>query len=177
MKRKNRKQKEYLFVDGYNIINSWEILKKKMEISLEEARDELMEILAEYHHYSGIMIVLVFDAHFVKKSLGEEIDYKGIKVIFTKERESADHYIENILDKLGRIRRIRVATSDWLEQQMILARGGTRISARELELEILDKMNLVKKKTKNSNQKNNSSFGRLNEESLKKLENWENKLK
>ncbi len=159
MKKRNRRPKEYLFVDGYNIINSWETLKKKMEINLEEARDELIEILAEYHHYSGIKIVLVFDAHFVKNNMGTEIDYKGIKVIFTKERESADHYIENVLNKVGRIRRIRVATSDWLEQQIILSRGGTRISARELEIEIKEKMRLVSKKTINSNQDNNRKFG------------------
>lgn len=177
MKKRNRRPKEYLFVDGYNIINSWETLKKKMEINLEEARDELIEILAEYHHYSGIKIVLVFDAHFVKNNMGTEIDYKGIKVIFTKERESADHYIENVLNKVGRIRRIRVATSDWLEQQIILSRGGTRISARELEIEIKEKMRLVSKKTINSNQDNNRKFGRLDNELLNKLENWDKSSK
>lgn len=171
-KRKRHKAEEYLFVDGYNIINSWESLKKKQAISLEEARDELIETLAEYHHYSGIEIVVVFDAHFVKKNRGNEIDYKGIKVVFTKENETADHYIESTLDKVGRMKRIRVATSDWLEQQMVLSRGGTRISARELEIEIKNETRLVSKEMKHSNRKNNNSLGRLNEELLNKLENW-----
>lgn len=177
MKKRNHKPKEYLFVDGYNIINSWEKLKIKKDINLEEARDELIETLAEYHHYSGIKIILVFDAHFVKNNLGNEIDYKGIKVIFTKERETADHYIEKVLDKVGRIKRIRVATSDWLEQQIILSRGGTRISARELEVEIENKMTIVNKNIKYTNKKNNVSLGRLDDELLNKLENWKEKLK
>lgn len=172
MKRRNHKPKEYLFVDGYNIVNSWEGLKVKKDINLEEARDELIDILAEYHHYSGIRIVLVFDAHFVKKNMGTEIDYKGIKVIFTKERETADHYIEKVLDKVGRIKRIRVATSDWLEQQIILSRGGTRISARELEIEIENKMKGVSKKIKYKNKENNLSIGRLDDKLLNKLEAW-----
>lgn len=174
MIKRNRKPKEYLFVDGYNIINSWEDLKIKKDVNLEEARDELIETLAEYHHYSGIKIVVVFDAHFVKKNLGEEIDYKGIKVIFTKELETADHYIEKTLDQVGRIKRIRVATSDWLEQQIILSRGGTRISARELEIEIKDKMKVVNKNIKFTNKINNTRLGRLDDELLDKLENWKN---
>lgn len=172
MKKRNRKPKEYLFVDGYNIINSWEKLKIKKDINLEEARDELIEILAEYHHYSGIKIVLVFDAHFVKKNLGNELDYKGIKVIFTKERETADHYIEKVLDKVGRIKRIRVATSDWLEQQIILSWGGTRISARELEVEIENRMKIVNKNIKHTNKKNDISLERLDDELLNKLGSW-----
>lgn len=177
MKKANRKPKEYLFVDGYNIINSWESLKLKKDINLEEARDELMDILAEYHHYSGIKIILVFDAHFVKDNLGEKINYKGIQVVFTKERESADHYIEKKLNKVGRIKRIRVATSDWLEQQIILSRGGTRISARELEIEVKNKMRRIKKTTEYKNKENNSSLGRLDDELLDKLENWKNTKK
>ena len=172
MKKRNRKPKEYLFVDGYNIINSWEDLKIKKDINLEEARDQLVETLAEYHHFSGISIVVVFDAHFVKKNLGEEIDYKGIKIIYTKELESADHYIEKVLNEMGRIKRIRVATSDWLEQQIILSRGGTRISARELEIEIKDKMKLVNKNIKYVNKQNNTKLGKLDDELLDKLENW-----
>lgn len=66
MKKKNKGPKEYLFVDGYNIINDWEVLKKKAAISLEESRNELLDILTEYHHYSGIEIIVVFDAYLVK---------------------------------------------------------------------------------------------------------------
>lgn len=166
------RNKEHLFVDGYNIINSWEGLKEKSKISLEEARYELMEILAEYHHYSGIEMTLVFDAYDVKGNNGGEESHKGIRVVFTKERETADHYIERTLDSLGRLKRIRVATSDRLEQEMVLARGGTRISARELEIEIQNAMRGAKRKTKSINKINNRDLGRLDDELLEKLEKW-----
>ena len=163
MKNNRKKVKEYLFVDGYNIINSWESLKEKQEISLEDARDSLLEILADYHHYSGIEIIVVFDAHLVKGNSGKEFTYKGIDVVFTKELETADHYIERTLDSLGRIKRIRVATSDWLEQQMVLSRGGTRISARELEVEIYNARRMIKRRKKINNTKNNVYLGKLDD--------------
>jgi len=175
MTKVNPKQKEYLFVDGYNIINSWTSLAEARKISLEEARGQLLEILAEYHHYSHIDIVVVFDAYDVKGNMGNEVDHKGIKVIFTKEGETADHFIEKTLDKIGRIRNIRVATSDRLEQEMILARGGRRVSARELQAEIFDEMRMAKRKSKDINKENDKYLGRLDKDTLKKLDNW-NKL-
>lgn len=172
MNKRRNSPKEYLFVDGYNIINSWEILKEKAKISLEEARTELLEILAEHHHYSGIEIIVVFDAHMVKGNNGKEDFYKGIKIIFTKENETADHHIERTLDAIGRIKRVRVATSDWMEQQIVLSRGGTRISAKELEVEIYNERNMVKRRRKSTNIKNNIQIGRLDEDILNKLNNW-----
>lgn len=168
------KRREYLFVDGYNIINSWEILKELKDVDLESARDKLMEILSEYKHYSRIEIILVFDAHMVKGNSGTELDYKGLKVIYTKENESADHYIERQLNELGRIKRVRVATSDWMEQQIILGRGGTRISARELEMEIFDERNVLKRRTKSDKRKNEISMGKLDEEIMEKLNKFLN---
>lgn len=172
MIKKTNKPKEYLFVDGYNIIYDWEALKSKSQISYEEARLELIEILCEYHHYSGIEIIVVFDAHLVKGNNGKEEFHKGIKIVYTKENETADNYIERTLDLIGRIKRVRVATSDQLEQQMILSRGGTRISARELEVEIYNEKNMVKRKRKSTNQRNNLQIGRLDERSLHKLKGW-----
>lgn len=172
MKKRQSKVKEYLFVDAYNIINDWESLRAIANIDLEEARYELLETLAEYHHSSGIEIIAVFDAHLVKGNNGNEEDYKGIKVVFTKENQTADHYIEKKLDSLGRIKRIRVATSDWLEQQMVLSRGGTRISARELELEILNKKLQISKRINNKKYKNELGLGRLDKSALDKLNNW-----
>lgn len=172
MRKRNFKQKEYLYVDGYNIINSWDSLKTKKRYSLEEARIELLEILSEYHHYSGIDITVVFDAYDVKNNNGKIEAYKGITVVYTKEYETADHYIERELDSLGKIRNIRVATSDRLEQEMILSRGGIRLSARELELEILNEMNMIKKKSRHINKQNDIYLGRLDEATLKKLNRW-----
>lgn len=171
MKNKNR-AKEYLFVDGYNIINSWGALKEKSQISLEEARIELLEILSEYQHYSSIIIIVVFDAHQVKGNGGTEEEYKGIKVVYTKENETADHYIERVLDEIGRIKRVRVATSDWMEQQIVLSRGGTRISAKELEVEIYNVQRMVNRKKKILNRKNDVKIGKMDEENIIKLKDW-----
>lgn len=175
--KKRSKDREYLFVDAYNIINSWESLKTLGEIDLEEARYELLEILAEYHYFTDIEVIAVFDAHMVKGNSGNEEDYKGIKVVFTKENQTADHYIEKEVDSLGRIKRIRVATSDWLEQQIILSRGGTRISARELEIEIRGLKLMASKKTRDSKHKNDLHLGRLDDHSIEKLNNWKKGLK
>lgn len=172
---RNKGPKEYLFVDGYNIINDWEVLKKKAAISLEESRLELLDIMSEYHHYSGIEIIVVFDAYLVKGNNGATEEFKGITVVYTKENETADHYIEKTLDKIGKIKSVRVATSDKIEQQIILSRGGTRISARELEVEIYNESNMVKRQRRITIQKNKLHLGRLDEKTLKRLNNW-NKL-
>lgn len=126
----------YLFVDGYNIINSWQNLIKLKNISLEDARNELIDIMIEFSHSTKEYIILVFDAYLVKKSGGKTYYKDGIDIIFTKEFETADHYIERQLDEIGKLTNVRVATSDNIEQQIILSRGGTRISARELEAEV-----------------------------------------
>jgi predicted RNA-binding protein with PIN domain len=172
MVRKAKSQKEYLFVDGYNIINSWSNLRELSDISLEVAREELLDIMAEYQHYSGIKVIVVFDAHLVKGNSGKKDTVKGVEVIYTKENETADQYIEKVLDDIGRTVKVRVATSDWMEQQIILGRGGTRISARELELEILSYKRMEKQKRRVENAKNDLLIGRLDEETLKKLNKW-----
>lgn len=171
MKAKN-KIREYLFVDGYNIINSWESLKEISSFSLEDARTELLEILSEYQHYSGIVIIVVFDAHLVKGNSGNEVIYKGVRTVYTREDETADHFIEKTLNEVGRIKRVRVATSDWMEQQIILSRGGTRISARELEVEIINAKRDIKRKRSSVNQRNNIQLSSLDEDTIFKLKHW-----
>lgn len=169
MAKKNKRVKEYLFVDGYNIINSWERFNKLKNENLEEARNDLIEIMTEYKHYSGIEVIIVFDAHLVKGNCGTKENYNGLKVIYTKENETADQYIEKQLDEIGRIKRVRVATSDWMEQQIILGRGGTRISARELEMEIFNEKKLMKRKNNLENKKNDLLLGRLDEKTIDRL--------
>ncbi|NLY09622.1 MAG: NYN domain-containing protein [Tissierellia bacterium] len=149
------RQKELLMVDGYNIINSWTSLEDSKEQSLEEARDKLIHILAEYAHYSNYEITVVFDAYKVKGRYTNEETLRGINVVFTEELMTADQYIEQYLDRYGRERRIRVATSDRIEQEVILSRGGIRVSARELEAEIEDRFAEAKRKQKITNIKNN----------------------
>lgn len=146
MKRQANRYKRdvnYLFVDGYNIINSWQNLIKLKSISLEDARKELIDVMIEFSHSTKEHIILVFDAYLVKKSGGKTYHRDGIDIIFTKEFETADHYIERQLDEIGKLTNVRVATSDNVEQQIILSRGGTRISARELEAEVENSKNKI----------------------------------
>lgn len=162
--------KEYLFVDGYNIINNWSNLRELSKQSLEVSRNELIEILAEYQSYTGTKVVIVFDAHLVKGSIEKKETIKGIDIIYTKEKESADHYIERTLDLIGRTKKVRVATSDWIEQQVVMGRGGTRISARELKLEVEHYKEMIRKKNEKVNETNDLLIGRLDKKTLEKLE-------
>ena len=170
-----RKVKEYLFVDGYNIINNWDDLRELSKVSLEVARNELIEIMSEYQTYTGIKTTIVFDAHLVKGSIEKKEVIKGVDVVYTKEKESADHYIERTLDEIGRTKVVRVATSDWVEQQVVLGRGGTRISARELKLEILSHKKSFRRKSSKKNETNDLLIGRLDKKTLEKLEKWRKK--
>lgn len=173
---KNRSKKlntqEYLFVDGYNIINSWEELKELSTIDLDAARSELIDIMAEYQSYTETKVIIVFDAHMVKKNSGKKDCINGVEVVYTKENETADHYIEKTLDEIGRIRKVRVATSDWMEQQVVLERGGTRVSARELKAEILSKKKYIINKRKRENEVNEQLIGGLDKENIEKLKRW-----
>ena len=167
-----RRNREYLFVDGYNIINAWDRLKSLSKVDLQLSRDLLIEIMSEYQSYSGINVIVVFDAHMVKGNSGMRETIKGVEVVYTKESETADQFIERRLDDIGREERVTVATSDWMEQQIVLGRGGTRISARELEILVDRDLNKLKRKTSVDNSKNNLLMGRLDEETIKKLNNW-----
>lgn len=164
------KNKDYLFVDGYNIINFWDSLKKLSQENLEDTRQKLMDELSEYANYTGESVILVFDGYMVKKSPGSIYTYKGIIVVFTKEFETADHYIEKELHQIGRVRNVRVATSDNVEQQIILARGGSRISARELELEVYNVKNSIKRKTTELKKSPKNELNTMDNKTIEKLE-------
>ncbi len=126
-----------IFVDGYNVINSWPELKKIKEYSYEAARNELMEKLINYAAYNNCKIFIVFDAHMVNGGIGKkEKVSNNIIVIFTKEGETADSFIEKTVNKIGRKIEVCVVTSDSLEQQIVFQRGATRMSALEFYHEI-----------------------------------------
>ncbi|WXR60428.1 NYN domain-containing protein [Peptostreptococcaceae bacterium AGR-M142] len=163
-------KKEYLVVDGYNIINFLSQTKALYKENLELARNKLVDILAEYKGYTGIEVIIVFDAYKVKQNIGKEYNEQGIKIIFTKERETADHYIEKLVSDLPKNSIIRVATNDFVEQQMILGKGSVRVSARELEFE-LEKSNRKIKKETNKISKRNTLESYLDEDVLNKLKN------
>jgi small GTP-binding protein len=130
------KGEEYLLVDGYNIIFSWDELKKAANDSLELARSLLINTLCNYQGFRRCNVILVFDAYKVKGGEEKTEQVHNITVVYTKEAETADTYIERISHKLGREHRVRVATSDNLEQIIILGNGAYRISASEFYDEI-----------------------------------------
>lgn len=129
-------EKEYLLVDGYNIIFAWEDLKELAKVNIEGARNKLMDILCNYQGYKKCTLILVFDAYKVEGGQGSVQKYHNIHVVYTKEAETADQYIEKTVHEIGRQYHVTVATSDALEQVIILGQGADRLSARNLLEEI-----------------------------------------
>ncbi len=127
---------EYLLVDGYNIIHAWDELKALAAESLDYARVRLADILCNYRGFRECNIILVFDAYKVKGSHHEVENYHNITVIYTKEAETADMYIEKASHELAKKHRVRVATSDYTEQIIIMGSGAIRISASEFFAEV-----------------------------------------
>ena len=122
-------REEYLLVDGYNIIFAWEELRSLAAVNIDSARDKLMDICCNYQGYAGCTLILVYDAYKVKGNPGSVLQYHNIHVVYTKEAETADQYIEKTVHKIGRKNRVTVATSDALEQMIIWGEGATRLSA------------------------------------------------
>ena len=122
---------QYLLVDGYNIIFAWEDLKKIAGDNLDAARGELINRMCNYQGYAGCELILVFDAYRVKGKHREVEKYCNINIVYTKESETADSYIERVSHELSKKHKVRVATSDGLEQMIILGNGAMRISATE----------------------------------------------
>ncbi len=120
---------EYLLIDGYNIIFAWKELKELAGDNLQAARDALIEKVANYQGYRQINIILVFDAYKVQNNAGEVVKYNGIDIVYTKEAETADTYIERVTHEIGKKYRVTVATSDHHEQCIIWGNGATRLSA------------------------------------------------
>lgn len=128
--------KEYLIVDGYNIIGTWPELQELKETNLEHARMRLIEILSVHAALSKRKIILVFDAYQVKKNSGSREMIQGIEVIYTKENVTADMAIERLTAQLPKHQKVFVATSDRLQQETIWGKGAFRISAMELKREV-----------------------------------------
>lgn len=139
---------DYLLVDGYNIIFAWEELSKIAKDNLDAARSQLINILASYQGYDGSELILVFDAYKVPGKHREVEKYYNISIVYTKEAETADSYIERVSHELSKKHRVRVATSDGLEQMIILGSGAMRISASELKKRVEDAAAAMKEYTK-----------------------------
>ncbi|SHK42369.1 NYN domain-containing protein [Paramaledivibacter caminithermalis] len=166
--------KEFLIIDGYNIINAWSDLKKISEESLEEARNVLIDRMSEYRAYIKSEIIIVFDAYQVKGAKEKKKEINGIEIIFTKKNQTADSYIEKKVEELAKNKRniVKVVTSDLAEQQIVLGSGGIRILPRELEIQY----NLMKKKINKISEKNKQNrmilSDRIDEKVLETLEKW-----
>ena len=127
---------EYLLVDGYNVIFAWDSLRSLAENDLDIARRRLQDTLCNYAGYRRCTVILVFDAYKVKGGVGSVERYHNIHVVYTREAETADMYIEKTTHELGRKHRVRVVSSDGAEQIIILGSGGLRVSARAFEKEV-----------------------------------------
>ena len=127
---------DYLLVDGYNIIFSWEDLKALAKDNIDAARQSLMDTLCNYQAYRRCEVILVFDAYRVPGQTGIVDSYHNIHVVYTKEAETADMFIEKVSYEVSGRKTVRVATSDGIEQIIILAHGAQRISARMFRDEV-----------------------------------------
>ncbi|MCD8221859.1 MAG: TetM/TetW/TetO/TetS family tetracycline resistance ribosomal protection protein [Clostridiales bacterium] len=136
LKKNAAAQEEYLLVDGYNIIHAWEELRNLAEVTLDGARHRLMDIMSNYQGYRQMHLILVFDAYKVVGNIGQAVRYHNIHVVYTKEAETADQYIEKLAHEMGRRYRVTVATSDGLEQLIIRGQGCLLLSAKELREDV-----------------------------------------
>ena len=160
-KRRELKQafsgEDYLLVDGYNIIFAWDELKKLAAEHLDAARKKLCDLLCNYQGYRKCRVILVFDAYKVKGGLGSVEKYHNITIVYTKEAETADAYIERATYEIGRQHRVRVATSDGPEQIIILGHGALRLSASAFHEEMMEVQKQIGDTVWQNNRKNANS--------------------
>ena len=161
---------EYLIVDGYNIINAWDDIFDLKKYKLEDCRDKLLGILSNYQGYKKIQVMVVFDAHMVKGSQEKREQFDNLTVVYTKENETADSFIEKYVYKTSSEYTMRVATSDSLIQTTVLSIGGVRMSPRELKEEVEAANRNIREEIRNDRVKTNTLMSRISPELLEKLE-------
>ncbi len=151
-------EKEYLLVDGYNIIFSWEDLKALSEKNLDAARDRLLDLMCDYQGYRKCTLIVVFDAYKVKGGQEHVMQYHNIYAVYTREAETADQYIEKTVHEIGYKHKVTVATSDALEQMIILGSGASRLSASGLLEEVKRSSREMKEEYMNKNPDSGKSY-------------------
>jgi hypothetical protein len=163
---------KFIFVDGYNVVNSWSNLKKNKQISLDSARQKLIDILHNYGAINDCKVILVFDGYKVSGNLENKYEHnKNLTVVFTRDGETADAYIERSVNELGRRFEVYVVTSDWLEQQTIFQRGAVRVSSVEFYNLVFKTSEDIKKNVKKLDASSKNSLqDNIDEEILRKLE-------
>ncbi|MBU3111732.1 NYN domain-containing protein [Clostridium lacusfryxellense] len=160
-----------IFVDGYNVINSWPNLKNIKDFSYGSSRQELIDSLQNYSGFKGYKVFIVFDAQLVKGSLQKKETQGNLIVVFTKEGETADDYIERMVNNIGRKSEVCVVTSDSLEQQVTFQRGAIRMSSIEFYHEVISTQKKIRINIeKNQLDKRNRLDERIDNETLQKLE-------
>lgn len=168
-----RKINHYLIIDGYNIINAWDDLKQIAQNDLDGAREKLIDTIIDYAEFSGQKAIIVFDAYNVKNSLEKVENRKYITVVYTKEHQTADSYIEKFISTLSRYDDVKVATNDYAEQQIVLGKGATRVSSRELKMDLDSAKSKIRENNSSMKKKIQRNWleERLDKETLSKLEN------
>jgi predicted RNA-binding protein with PIN domain len=169
--------REVLLVDGYNIIGDWPELRRLKAESLEAARDRLIDELKEYRAVTGRDVIVVFDAHLARGGQTEET-LGGVRIYYSKEFETADELIERFVYELwqaSRRRRIYVATSDYVEQQVTFGQGALRISARELRRLVEEAKRETRRRIEEMESRSNRLAHHLSPEVREMFEKWRRK--
>ncbi len=159
--KNNEHTDNYLLVDGYNIIFAWQELRELAEINMEAARSRLADILCNYQGYKNNIVILVYDAYRVEGNPGDYFPYLNIHIVYTKEAETADMYIEKVTHKIGKKHFVTVATSDALEQMIVWGQGAARLSAEGLKEEIEQAASQFRQEYLNRRQEKTYLFDRL----------------
>ena len=165
--------RKFLIVDGYNVINAWDGLKQLTVKDLETARETLVGRIHEYAKMKGYEAYIIFDAYKVKGQSENIENHHGVTVVFTKENQTADSYIEKFISSLSKYDEVAVVTSDYAEQQIVLGKGCARIPARELIEDLNRQKKSLRKENKNVKQKYNTMNrleNRIDSDVLRKLE-------
>ena len=152
--------KPLLLVDGYNVIGAWDVPKKE-HLSIDEARERLVHLVADYAGYSGEEVIVVFDGHYTDRTMRSHTTMHGVEVIFTKHAESADNFIEAQCAAAPKWRQVRVATSDSIEQTVTMGRGAVRISSREFLLQLTQTRSVGRVRMKEEKISRGDIFSRL----------------
>lgn len=170
-KKKEEMLTEYLLVDGYNVIFAWDDLKELAKENIESARGKLLDILCNYQGFKKCVVIAVFDAYKVEGYALEIQKYHNIHVVYTKEAETADQYIEKVVHEIGRKYHVTVVTSDGVEQVVTLGQGGTLISAREFKEEVEIVRRQIQEEYENRKERGKSYlFDSMDEEMAKEME-------
>ncbi|MEN8904395.1 MAG: NYN domain-containing protein [Clostridiales bacterium] len=166
---------ECIIIDGYNVIHAWNDLLDLENNTLEHCREKFLEIISSYQGYKKIKVIVVFDAYNIKSKKVSISKYDNIEVVFTKEEQKADNYIERMVADEEEHLKFKVVTSDYLEQTMVLRLGGVRVTPNELKNEIKELKKSAKNYSKETKLHSNTIMSNIDEDMMKKLDKYRKK--